>query len=213
MNVVSYGFRRAHRSMENTALSVFRAAAKTVKALAYMTPSRFDVLTAIAEKAWWTRKPGPRTFPASNVLPMSDLVQMLGLHHSTVTMIIRRMKKRELVVTEKQWSDRRTTVIKMTKDGWEALRAARALLRERPQNFLRAPLGEWFRGLGMRDCIGSIRTAQRWASTLATTFGLSSTPIHDPRCLLGWEDRRYRVYDELGRPRWCSPSVRRRSFG
>ena len=211
MNVVSYEFRRAHRSMENTALKELRDSG--VEALEHMTPSRFDVLTIIAEKAWWEREPGPRSCP-ENVMPMSDLVQMLGLHHSTVTMIIRRMKKWGLVVTEKPAHDKRTTVIMMTEVGWEALKAARKLLRRRPQNFMRVTLGNWFRGLGMRDGIGSIRTAQRWGKSLASRFGLTSTAIHDPRCLLGWEDRRCRVWDDdLDRPRWSTPNVRRRSFG
>ena len=212
MNMVSYEFRRAHRAMETTALNVFRDAATEVEALAHMTPSRFDVLTAIAERAWWARKPGPRGCPTA-VMPMSELVEILGLHHSTVTMIIRRMKKWELVVTEKPEHDKRCTIIKMTKAGWEALQAARRLLRVRPQNFMRAPLGDWFRELGMRDCIGSMRTAQRWARSLAATFGLTSTALHDPRCDLGWERSRYWVWDPVtGEGGMSMPNVRRRSY-
>ena len=213
MNMVAYQFRRAHRSMENKALDVFREAAKTVPELKRMTPTRFDVLTMIAEKAWWQRKPGHRSCP-ENRFPFSDLVKWLGLHHSTVTMIIRRMKKWELVYTEKAEHDNRTTLVMMTEAGWEALKAARRLLRQRPQNFMRAPLGNWFRALGLRDCNESMRVAQRWAWSLAHEFGLDSMAIHDPRCDLGFERHRYDVRDPVtGKMSLSKPTVRRRSFG
>ena len=213
MNFVAYEFRRGHRSMENKALDVLREAAETVPELEHMTPTRFDVLTAIAEKAWWERKPGPRSCP-TNVMPMADLRKMLGLHHATVTMIIRRMKAWGLVVTAKPWHDKRTTVIMMTEAGWQALKAARRLLRQRPQNFLRVPLGNWFRRLGMRDSIGSMRIAQNWAKSLAEELGMFSTPIHDPRCDLGWHARRQPVAsDDSDRVRWTQPPTRRRSYG
>ena len=212
MNIVAYQFRRAHRSMENKALQVFRDAAATVPELEHMTPTRFDVLTMIAEKAWWQRKPGRRSCP-ENRFPMSDLVRWLGLHHSTVTMIIRRMKEWELVYTERAEHDKRTTLVMMTEAGWAALKAARRLLRQRPQNFMRAPLGNWFRLLGMRDCNESMRIAQRWARCLAQELGLLAMPIHDPRCDLGFESSRYPVRDPVtGRTTLSQPTVRRRSY-
>lgn len=212
LNVVSYELRRAHHAMNNTAMAMLREAKKKEPALLYMTTSRFDVLTAIAEKAWWCRKRGRRSCP-NNVMPFGDLVKWLGMHHSTVSIMVKRMVKRGLVATAHPWFNKRTTVIMMTKDGWLALQAARKLLRVRPQNFLRAPLGEWFRERGMRDAIGSVRHVQRLARTLAAKFGKTSWAIHDPRCDLGWQANRLTVYDRVRGAHLAIPEVRRRSFG
>ena len=211
MNIVSYELRRVHHAVNNKAMDAIRAARKKNKALKHMTTSRFDVLTAIAEKTWWGRKRGRRSCPKS-VRPMSDLVKWLGLDHSTVSVMVKRMESRELVATHTPPSDKRTTTITMTQAGWEALQAARKLLRVRP-HFLREPLEEWFRQRGIRPGHESVREVQHLAKTLAAKFGKTSTAIHDPRCDLGWQSQRLYVWTrELGH-HMAIPEVRRRSYG
>ena len=223
MDFVAYEFKRAHWAMAATAKREFDRLAETVKALQFvdgdrvlpvMTPARYDIMHAIAERCWWERKPGKRKLPKTN-MPMRDLVQLLGLHPSTISKTVALMRLRKLVVTCRSEEDRRQVIVSLTQAGWDALREARKVFRVRPQHFLREKHGDWFRCLGMKDAIGSMRTAQRWAKTLATAFGLESEPIHDPRCDLGWEDACWWCHElDLERLVWRPPppNVRRRAY-
>ena len=223
MDFVAYEFKRAHWSMSSTAKREFDRLAETVEALQVvvgdrvlpvMTPARYDIMHAIAERFWWDRKPGKRDLPNAT-MPMRDLVKMLGLHPSTISKTVALMRLRKLVVTSRSEIDKRQVLVSLTQAGWNALREARKVFRTRPQHFLREKHGTCFRRLGMKDAIGSMRAAQHWAKTLASAFGLESDPIHDPRCHLGWESACWwcMVFD----PKRCvyrppPPNVRRRAY-
>lgn len=237
MDFVAYEFKRAHWSMYSLAMrEIERVGGKEpapppterekeegvprkrfiwkVPALEHVTPARYDVLHALAERGWWAREPGKRKCP-TNEMPMRDLVQMLGLHHTTVSKLVARMRVLELVVTRRSAEDKRAVLISMTQAGWDALRAIRKILRRRPRHFLRVKQGEWLRGLGMKDGIGSMRTAQRWAKSLASTFGITSSPIHDHRCDLGWRASTLLLHElDIERLVWRPPppKVRRRAY-
>ena len=99
--------------------------------------------------------------------------------------------------------------------GWAALRAARAIFRRRPQNFLRARIGEWFGQIAFPDTLESLRAMQDIMKRLASTFGLHSHPIHDVRCDLLREGLMWptpHVYVR-GRFRLPMPRSRRQTFG
>ena len=234
MDFVAYEFKRAHWSMYSTAMrEIERVGGKEpapgreegegpppkrfvwkIPALEYMTPARYDIAHAIAERCWWTRKPGKRKCPKTE-MPMRDLVQMLGLHPTTVSKAVARMRVLELVVTRRSTEDKRAVLISLTQAGWDALREVRKMFRVRPQHFLRRKLGQWFRRLGMKDAIGSMRTAQRWAKTLASTFGITSDPIHDPRCDLDYRESTRLLHElDIETLRWLPPppNVRRRAY-
>lgn len=217
MNTVSYEFKRAHWSMITKALREFRRLWKEegVVALRYMTPARYDILHIIAEHWWWTRQPGRRPMPDTFV-PVGDIIELLGLHPSTVSKTLTRMETRKLIVKRRDPDDERYLQVKMTKKGWEALRAARRVMSERPQNFLRVELARWFTELGMPNTFRSMRTAQNWGKTLASCMGLESARIHDPRCDLGRARacRGLEVFDRRTlKWRLPPPPVRRRSYG
>lgn len=217
MNIVSYEFKRAHWSMITKALREFRRLWKDegIVALRYMTPARYDILHIIAEHWWWNRKPGWRPMPDS-LVPVGNIIEFLGLHPSTVSRTLQRMETRKLIVRTRDVNNERYLQVRMTKKGWEALRAARRVMSERPQNFLRVPLGEWFAELGMPNDFRSMRTAASWAKKLARHMGLTSEPIHDPRCDLRRErECRWRSFFDMRLRRWRlpPPRVRRRSYG
>ena len=223
MDFVSYEFKRAHWAMSSMARREFERAAETVEALRYfngkrmlavMTPARYDIMHAIAERFWWDRKPGKRELPDAT-MPMRDLVMLLGLHASTISKTVTRMRVMKLVVTKRSPTDGRQVLVSLTQAGWDALREARKIFRVRPQHFLREKHGDWFRSLGMKDGIGSMRTAQRWAKTLASAFKVESHPIHDPRCDLGWRNATWWCQElDLERLVWRPPppNVRRRAY-
>ena len=223
MEMVSYEFKRAQWSMSSMAQREFDLAAETVEALRVvvgdrvlpaMTPARYDIMHAIAERCWWERKPGKRELPKAT-MPMRDLVMLLGLHPSTISKTVALMRLRQLVVTRRSEDDKRQVLVSLTQAGWDALRAARKIFRERPQHFLRAKLGDWFRRLGMKDAIGSMRTAQHWAKSLASVFEVESHPIHDPRCDLGWVNDTWWCHEFDARRlvyRPPPPNVRRRAY-
>lgn len=215
MNTVSYEFKRAHWSMITKAMAEFRRLAKEGEVdLEHMTPARYDVLHLIAEHRWWTRTPGRRAMPTTPV-PVSNIIEFLGLHPSTISVMLKRMEGRELIVRTRDPNDERYLQVTMTKKGWDALRAARRVMSARPQNFLRVELSHWFRELGMPDSIASVRTAQRWGKTLASCMGLESSRIHDPRCDLGRRRECPELVHYVERRGWVLPpaAVRRRSYG
>lgn len=215
MNTVSYEFKRAHWAMITKAMAEFKRLAKEGEVdLQYMTPARYDVLHLIAEHRWWTRTPGRRSMPTWAV-PVSDIIELLGLHPSTVSVMLRRMEGRLLIVRTRDPNDERYLQVRMTKAGWDALRAARRVMSRRPQNFLRVELSNWFAELGMPDSITSVRTAAHWGKSLASCMGRESTRIHDPRCDLGRRRNCGHLIEYVEGRGWVLPParVRRRSYG
>ena len=214
MERVSYELKRAHWAVNSLAMREFKKDLKAIPALEWMTPARYDIMHAIAERFWWERPAGKRSMPNAT-MPMGDLIRLLGLHPSTVSKMIKRMKVLKLVTTKRRENDERQVLISFAEAGWAAFREARKLFRQRPQHFLRAKYKEWFERLGMKDGRGSIRTAQCWAKSLASVCGVESEPIHDPRCDLGWEIATWwcQVFD-LKRRKWGPPppTVRRRAY-
>ena len=216
MNIFPYEVKRAHWSMNTAARNEFARICKEEKVpeLKWMTPGRYDVLHVMAEYKWWLREPGRRSMPTMP-LPMADLIKLLGLHPSTVSRTVSMMVTRELVRKYRNPHDEREVLIVFRKEGWAALRAARAIFRRRPQNFLRARIGEWFGQIAFPDTLESLRAMQDIMKRLASTFGLHSHPIHDVRCDLLREGLMWptpHVYVR-GRFRLPMPRSRRQTFG
>lgn len=216
MNIFPYEVKRVHCSMNTAARKEFERVRKDEKRpeLKWMTPGRYDVLHVLAEYKWWLREPGRRSMP-TNVVPMADLIVLLGLHPSTVSRTVSMMVTRELVRKYRNPHDEREVLIVMRAEGWAALRAARAIFRERPQNFLRARIGQWFGQIGFPDTLDSLRGMQLIMKRLAGTFGLESYPIHDVRCDLMREDLSWPapLVFVRGRFRLPPPRSQRQTFG
>lgn len=73
-----------------------------------------------------------RNIPAEGSISMSELTDKVKCVASNMTTIIRRMEKQELVITFKNASDKRQTLVSLTQKGFEA----RETMEEVYQKFL-----------------------------------------------------------------------------
>jgi DNA-binding MarR family transcriptional regulator len=100
--------------MKRAHLTSLRYARTILKPHRPLTPARVDLMTAIA------RAPGA-------YLPQAVLTRNLGLHHSTVSKMLKRMEELDLVMREIDRDDERIWLVCLTARG-------EALLREAQQN-------------------------------------------------------------------------------
>src|SRR5262245_53586355 len=100
MHSITFGFKRAH-------LKAVAFGKKAVERIKEMTPARFDLLYLIRRTAPYHLNEGMRP-PA---LEQSEVVRRLGLHRSTVSMMIKRLKRLGWVTNhDVAMSDRRTRI-------------------------------------------------------------------------------------------------------
>jgi DNA-binding MarR family transcriptional regulator len=120
MHAVTFQIKRAHWS------GVAFGKKALEKKLPTVTPARFDLLFAI-------RQSHPVGQPTGCSIYQDELRAQLGLHPSTVSKMIKRLVQLGWVTNdEKPLDDRRTRVVRLTREGFSKIeKAIRILFRQR----------------------------------------------------------------------------------
>lgn len=88
-----------------------------------LTPRQYAVLATVAEQEG---------------LSQTDLVARTGVDRSTLADIVRRMLKKGLLQRRRTKEDARAYAVKLTEDGWRALRSAEPVVRRVDERILSA---------------------------------------------------------------------------
>ncbi len=124
MHAISFQLKRAH-------LVTTAYAQRAVEDIDGMTPARYDVLALLRARSIRTRWPQTNVL---NSLRQRDIVQWLGLHPSTVSIMLKRMENLGWIRRRRDEDngDRRVRIVSMTELGFRiAFRAMRRVYRMR----------------------------------------------------------------------------------
>lgn len=108
------------------------------------------------------------------------LARSIHLSQATLTGIVSRLEKRELVVRERSGRDRRTVVVELTKAGHELMESAPSLLQDRfRQELLRLKEWEQTQMLSTLQRIASMMDAEEIDAAPMLTPGVATAAAED----------------------------------
>lgn len=185
MHVFPYETKRAHWKMTWWAIKLFQKWSAKLKKpeLADMTPARYDILLTLWQRPDWYRRRDDEVYD----LKFGELVEKLGLHPSTISKCVKRLRELGFVTRLRDGKGARVT---MTKLGLRMLEIAMDILFEPAKGFFAAN-ATFARGhasipderlnAGGRDVIdGMLLGFGRRIRQCATELGSRAVQIYDP---------------------------------